>query len=69
MNSFEESCMGYQKHYNMNILVTKPLVIRRQQHDPVFPAEQFDQLYVQKHLDLEGDHTAQENISTSVWFT
>lgn len=50
-------------HGNIDILVTKPLVIRRQQHDPVFPAEQFDQLYVRKHLDLEGDHTAQENFS------
>ena len=58
--------MKYQKHYNMNILVTKPLVIRRQQHDLVYPAEQFDLLYVWKHLDLEEDHTAQENISTTM---
>jgi len=47
-----------KKHYNM-ILVTTPLVIRRQQHALVCPAEQFDQPYAQTHLGLEEDHTVQ----------
>lgn len=41
------------------ILVTTPLVIRRQQHGLVYPAEQFDQPYVRTHLGLEEDHTVQ----------
>jgi len=48
-----------KKHYNMMILVTTPLVIRRQQHALVYPAEQFDQPYVRTHLGLEEDHTVE----------
>jgi hypothetical protein len=41
------------------ILVATPLVIRRPQHVLVYPAEQFDQTDVRKHLGLEEDHTVQ----------